>query len=182
MVSNPISEPREIVEGLRALSAAGAIQIWVACVATWSPGDIWTWTRTMSGSMSQLKPGSVLMLVALITIKGWVDAWELSCHWGNLLHSSATLSLGPCRSGWLVMPTRSMMTSRLHLLPGTTPGQHGGPCCHKRTYNSQDLDHLLWQGWCGPHATPRVIQTWVCCQPGIWLWPGPCLTLLTSTY
>lgn len=37
-------ELREIVQGLRALPAAGAIQIWAAFVATWNHDDVGTQT------------------------------------------------------------------------------------------------------------------------------------------
>lgn len=53
---------------------------------------------SMSRSMALLKPGSVLMSVTHVAIKGHTDSSGLGHHLGPYWYPGATLSLGPCQS------------------------------------------------------------------------------------
>lgn len=94
---------------------------WAAFVATWKNDDVGTQT-VAEKHVWFCGPAAAKVCV---DVSGSYchqllrRSWGLSWHWGNFLCLSATLILGLCQSGWLVMPARAMLTSWPCLLPGS---------------------------------------------------------------
>lgn len=85
------------------------------------PGD-------MSGSLTLQQPGSVLMSMVSVTTEDHADDWSLVRHLSPCWYQRTLLTLGPCSSGWPVLPIRTTVTSKpklqLRVMSGSmAPGQ-----------------------------------------------------------